>query len=935
MQYQQLFNLFSVSDSLFSSTGYTFGVPTPPPGSPYSPIPVTQLELLAKGINSNIIIQQASDFSLSPKKVQITEKRCDEKCCTIKQKSCPCQDDSSSSIKGKFSNIGSGCSRTNPIEWGTVNVKKEPGHPCQVAEVTTSISPVIKVEIASPTQKNGEKDVGSSNGNIPLGITVARQRIQQPELIGSPSLPPTGLLTTVNAAGQIKEIARLSEIESTQLGMAASVTAGGATGGTILQCPDDRSGALASWPLGGSQSSSLGTPTLWQYPAPVPMESMVPLPVPMPPVGFQLVRDPTSGGFLLLPTTTTLEPIQQTVVWPSYPQPSSLLLPPMPPPPLQLLSSATSDYLSSSATYHQQTQTHSTRLVAVTTDAKRKLPLPSTTLIKIEADASTIDQSKTISTMSSNGSSMFSDQNMAPLVTTHVIYQHPPNLILSQNQSIDSPCKSQASSPLPLDASNQTDTPICSEDDNTLQNLPEIHPEAVATSNEQNDFREDISEETSTAVQTILPHEPEEEPESIPQLDQDRIEPKNDANNTPIEENVPPKENEVVFTPDLSGLELLSNSIVEFESCRNNMKSDTYQGADQEDEKCPSVDPQSNIKEVEEMTPISVIPHEKPLVEDTLGGLDLLCALAEQRILEESSETEKLKIRQKVSRKEKKRSRKHSSESKYKKHKSDKYSDEERRCKVELSPIKGVVLKRSASEGNSGDIEGDIKCTCRKEKYKSYHTPQSEKKVKKFLASKSHLNYGETEWPCMNAMELDMRMRLADLQRQYREKQKELNKLSSKKRHHHHHRHHSGCSKKRSRKKSSHSDRSERSNTPPPLLDPVGTPQSPDQEMVDDLLKPPTLCAIENIKPSRHSSSKKLKLVQDDENIETEGNYLTNRPVKRKSSTESRRDSHEKEKKSSSKKRKVGQPKKISELYVPTETIVAKNRKVDPSLSIL
>lgn len=37
--------------------------------------------------------------------------------------------------------------------------------------------------------------------------------------------------------------------------------------------------------------------------APVPMEPMVPLPVPMPPVGFQLVRDPTTGGLLLLPTT--------------------------------------------------------------------------------------------------------------------------------------------------------------------------------------------------------------------------------------------------------------------------------------------------------------------------------------------------------------------------------------------------------------------------------------------------------------------------------------------------------------------------------------------------------------------------------------------------------------------------------------------------------
>lgn len=84
----------TVSDSLFSATGYTFGAPTPPPGSPYSPIPVAQLELLTKGYSNNIIIQQSTpaDFPLSPKKVQITEKRCDEKCCSVQktQKSCLC-----------------------------------------------------------------------------------------------------------------------------------------------------------------------------------------------------------------------------------------------------------------------------------------------------------------------------------------------------------------------------------------------------------------------------------------------------------------------------------------------------------------------------------------------------------------------------------------------------------------------------------------------------------------------------------------------------------------------------------------------------------------------------------------------------------------------------------------------------------------------------
>lgn len=54
---------------------------------------------------------------------------------------------------------GGGCSRTHPVDWNssTVSVKKEPlSTPCQVAEVTTSVSPVVKVEVTSPTQKGAD-----------------------------------------------------------------------------------------------------------------------------------------------------------------------------------------------------------------------------------------------------------------------------------------------------------------------------------------------------------------------------------------------------------------------------------------------------------------------------------------------------------------------------------------------------------------------------------------------------------------------------------------------------------------------------------------------------------------------------------------------------------------------------------------------------------
>jgi hypothetical protein len=177
---------------------------------------VTQLELLAKGFNSNIIIQQP-DYPLSPKRLQVQEKRCDEKCCSLKpQKTCNCQ--IGSPVK-KFPENATGCSRTNPIEWCGVNVKKEPGAtPCQVAEITTSVSPVVKLEVTSPRNDGHHQNVVSNSningniGNIPVGIAVARQRFHQQEVVGSPSLPPAGLLTTVNAAAQIKEVARISEI---------------------------------------------------------------------------------------------------------------------------------------------------------------------------------------------------------------------------------------------------------------------------------------------------------------------------------------------------------------------------------------------------------------------------------------------------------------------------------------------------------------------------------------------------------------------------------------------------------------------------------------------------------------------------------------------------------------------------------------------------
>lgn len=516
------------------------------------------------------------------------------------------------------------------------------------------------------------------------------------------------------------------------------------------------------------------------------------------------------------------EPLQQALVWPSYHQPPSVLIPPLPPPPLQLLSSASSDYLASSTTLHQHTQTHSTRLLAVSTTADnkqlRKIPVPTTTFIKIETDA-TLDQCKTlqaVSTMASNTATVFTDQ---PLLTTHVIYQHPTNhLILSQpNEALYR--TSQATSPGTLtpppettpvlmeetlvaasvqDASNQTDTLLCSEDDNTVQLC---------------DKNDDLNDSASI---TAVP----EEDVAVP--DMPSLEISEEKDETPVMTKEEPIKVEET-RPDLSGLELLSNSIVEYENGRQTKPSDDNEEKSTEDNK-------------EEVTQ-----------SDALGGLDLLCALAEQRIMEETVESHQI---EKKERKREKRKHKHENSSRKKK----RYDDEKH----------------------------EITCSCA---HRSYKTPESAEEVKRFLASKSQNACCKGDWPCMNEMELDMRMKLADLQRQYREKRKELSKLKPKK-------HSSECSKKRKKSET---------QAPPPTLLPV----------VD-------VSVVEPVKPKLEAIKQSDRIINDYKN-----DLLRQQALEEIESSP--------EKNSSSKKRKVGRPTKrllsSSRFHVRTETIVAKKPK--------
>lgn len=593
--------------------------------------------------------------------------------------------------------------------------------------------------------------------------------------------------------------------------------------------------------------------------------------------------------------------------------------------------------------------------MAVTTDTKRKIPLPipATTLIKIETDATTLDQTKTlqaVSTIGSNTGTVFTDPNMTPLVTTHVIYQHPTNLILSQPPTAETPCRSQATSPvacltpppdnLPLseeeslgvqDASNQTDIPICSEDDSTIHTLPDVGADLKSKFAEEEPKLEAPEKEISTPV-VIKPMEMQKPVEMV--------EPAVAEVPKVVTETVPETAGEPEYPsdspptkPDLSGLELLSNSIVEFENCRKSseqsVKLETKNG-EHGDEVLTRI-AHMTLKDTESES----MKIQK--VDDSLGGLDLLCALAEQRIMEEVDEKNKSQtirkektkdIEKSQRKKEKRKSKRHPDEPRHKKSKSnDEYrrlrEEEKERLRqevMELERMKLTVLERVANEkglNNQNDGESVInydsdnvkpKCFC-KENYRSYKSPESKEEVRKFIASKSQTGCCKGEFPCMNAMEIDMRMKLADLQRQYREKQLELSKLKPKK-------HPLECAKKsRSRKKSTNSDRSA---TPPPLLDKMDVPMKPNKN-IPDLLKPPTLCA-ETIKLPKLGLVKQSDYVKSDHESQKRHHHSSGTDLSDCTP----------EKRSSSKKRKVGRPKRLlssSGLRIATETIVAKKPK--------
>lgn len=304
-----------------------------------------------------------------------------------------------------------------------------------------------------------------------------------------------------------------------------------------------------------------------------------------------------------------------------------------------------------------------------------------------------------------------------------------------------------------------------------------------------------------------------------PKHSSQREEPQNSTNNATVKLKVPGKAKQNV---DLSGLELLSNSIAQYEHL-------VPGNPGYEDSLANTSDQQSSQSESNN--------------NDVDSPLGLLCALAEQRFMEEvgSSGSKKPKeyldnseeISQagklllnlgKASENERKRKRslvdeieqdgldkskricedsteRKSPSAEYTPWFVDKYSKARRFVAKLRKDTLGADKPRRNSESmvnNNKDpptlnrteinhVENEMDFTdSEAENIDSRVCPlrlsisrQDSERLDQ--TTPENLNGNEQDWPNMDAMELDMRVRMADIQKQYKEKQKELSKLPPKK----------------------------------------------------------------------------------------------------------------------------------------------------------
>lgn len=474
--------------------------------------------------------------------------------------------------------------------------------------------------------------------------------------------------------------------------------------------------------------------------------------------GFQLVREPTSGALLLLPTS------EPHVVWGGMPyhSPAPLILPP-PAPHLQLLPG---DLLASTTLQH----THSTRLVTLAPAPDKRKPLlqPMITphLIKLEPE----------------------QEKPAPFAP------EPPPPLLYYGGECEQMCRSQATSPgapptpppeappppapAHRDASNQTDHVDDDDDppppdDDACVGVAHFPDEPPAPS-ESEDSSSEATAAVEKAIQSIDRDETIDNASAIAASSEVLVEP-----GLPVTSATP-----IPRVPvDVSGLELLSNSIEQFER--------TTPGTSM-----PSLEPQPLTIDTRTSNKLNIMiktspkspprteaePHrqfEFPAAENernkpSLGGLGLLCALAEQRFMEEVEETPALASSsrpfiksellsptdrdQSSDKKERHRHRDGDSSNERRRKRS---RDREERLRHKLEKMRRHKERENSASG--GELEASLRrvtaCPCGGAAA-CVHAP---------VPSAHDL---------VHAIEKDMRERLQDLQRQFDEKKAQINALS-------------------------------------------------------------------------------------------------------------------------------------------------------------
>ncbi|CAH0750646.1 unnamed protein product [Diatraea saccharalis] len=804
--------IHKVTESVFSTSLSTFGVPTPPPNSPYSPL---QLEVL--NCSQRLVLADKEPNKMDDGKLG---KCMPELCCpgdrqvidglsmmqplTIKteQAKRSCNTCLTNSPK-KVIHTDGGCSRTNPVTWlgvagqnVQVQVKREP------QQLHMSELVAVKLEQASPGNKPEHPPIPASlnNGSIPVGIAVARQRVGD-----------AGLLA---ALSQKDNQQRMHDIDAAQAAMTVGVA-------NVL-C-DDRPTPLA-WPAPPAAPPA----PLWQYPtAQVSMESMMVGGVGVGSVapvgggvgsmgGFQLVREPTSGALLLLPTPPDL---QHAVVWGGMPYPSTpLLLPPAPHPShhLQLLPG---DLLASTATL-QHTHTHSTRLVTLApapapqphpahTDKRKPIIQPLITphaLIKIEPEP---PQEKPQPTFAP-------EPVQQPMLATHLYYQ--PDY--SDQVGV---CRSQATSPAApptpppevsegpahKDASNQTDH---IDDEDESPNHADEDERDIACVGVAH-FPEDSLIQTQTTILQPAPIDSAEDSSSeglatsavvgavekaIDAIERDEAlgdSPSSGGSHDLVIDTAstsPIQQTQTRPPVDVSGLELLSNSIEQFER--------TTPGTS-----IPALEPVPLTIDTRTTSKLNILiktspkspprteaePHarfEYPPVEpstsetakQSFDGLGLLCALAEQRFMEEvenpplgSTSTSRpfiksellspTEINRSVEIKREKHRHRDGDSSSERRRKRSRDRTERLRHKIEKMRRHKRDRDQDEARSNGGEIEASLRrvtaCACG-------------------VPDCTHIPSVPSAQALVNAIEKDMRETLEDLQRQCDEKRAQLDALT-------------------------------------------------------------------------------------------------------------------------------------------------------------